>query len=255
MTAVARSWLVDRIRERAGMELGPYPVTGRFIEQNELKLMVDESARALYDLMIVNLGKPYFHSQYAASTVVGGEFIVLPANMYQLTNVFAAFSGTVFAVSDFNAGEEAALLQLSLTGGYTPYQTRYSLSGAQSTPGVAPTLPTRALRLLPLPNQVFTVRVHYVPACVRADVTTDDVYYDGVSGWEEWIIWDCVAKMLAKQESDPGFALAQRAAVEARIRALASSLDRLSPERAQDWQSERRALARYRYGRVPRSWP
>ena len=40
MTSVSRSFLADRIRERSGMELGPYPVTGRFVEQDELKLMI-----------------------------------------------------------------------------------------------------------------------------------------------------------------------------------------------------------------------
>lgn len=255
MTAVARSWLIERIRERSGMELGPYPVTGRFVEQSELKLMADESARALYDLLILNLGKPYFQAEVGGPVVVGSEYLSLPQDFYQLTGLFGTFSQIVFPVPDFNTSEEAYLLQLSLTGGYLPWQTRYSLTGTQSIPGVAPTLPVRRLRLLPVPNQAFTLRIHYIPSCVRADDTNDDVYYDGVNGWEEWIIWDCVAKMLAKQESDPGFAMSQRAQVEGRIRALAGSIDRMHPERAQDWQTERRSVARYRVGRWPSRFP
>ena len=255
MTAVARSWLIERIRERSGMELGPYPVTGRFVETPELKLMSDESARALYDLLIFNLGKPYFQAEVGGPVVVGSQYLDLPGDFYQLTGLYGIFSGTVFTVPDFNAAEEAYLLQLTTVGGYQPWQTRYSMTGTQSVPGVVPTQPVRRLRLLPTPNQAFNVRINYIPSCVRADDTNDDVYYYSVDGWEEWIIWDCVAKMLAKQESDPGFAMSQRNQVTERIRALAGSQDRQFPERAQDYQTERRAIARYRVGRFPARFP
>lgn len=253
MTSVSRAFLADRIRERSGMELGPYPVTGRFVEQDELKLMIDEGARGLYDLLVTHRGKPYFSKDLAFPTVVGTSDYVLPQDFYQLTALRGIFQSTVFDIWDYNASEETALLQLGLVGGYVPVMSRYTLNGVQSVPGLVSAPGARRMRILPIPNQVFTISLEYVPACVRADNTAEDVYYDGVSGWEEWIIWDCVAKMLAKQESDPSFAMAQKAAVEVRIRALAGSLDSLHPERARDWQSERRALARHRTYR--RWWP
>ena len=253
MTAVSRAWLIDRIRERSGMELGPYPVTGRFVETGEIKLMADEGARGLYDLLLTHMGKTYFSTDLAIPTVAGTSDYVLPQDFYQLVGLRGIFNNTVFDIFDYNASEETSLIQLSLTGGAQPPMARYSLNGLQSTPGAPATAGARRLKILPIPNQVWTLSLNYVPACVRADDTTDDVYYDGVSGWEEWIVWDCVAKMLAKQESDPSFAMAQRASVEVRIRALAGGLDRLHPERAQDWQSERRAQARRRTFR--RWWP
>jgi len=253
MTSVSRSFLADRIRERSGMELGPYPVTGRFVEQDELKLMIDEGARGLYDLLVTHRGKPYFSKDLSIPTVVGQPNYVLPQDFYQLTALRGIFQSTAFDIWDYNSSEETTLIQLSITGGYVPVMSRYTLRGVQSVPGPVSAPGERVISILPIPNQVFTLSMSYIPSCVRADDTTDEVYYDGVSGWEEWIIWDCVAKMLAKQETDPSFAMASKAAVEVRIRALAGSLDSLHPERARDWQSERRALARHRTYR--RRWP
>ena len=248
MTAVSRSFLIDRIRERSGMELGPYPVTGRFVEQDELKLMADEGARGLYDILLTQMGKPYFSTDFGFPTVPGQQDYILPQDFYQLTALTGTFNQLVFDIFDYNASEIAMLRQLTLTGGFLPTTSRYTLNGLQSVPGPVATLPQRRIRIQPTPNQVFQVALSYVPACVRADDTTDEVYYDGVSGWEEWIIWDCVGKMLAKQESDASFAMASRNAVELRIRGLAGGLDRLHPERAQDWQGSRRVVSRYGMG-------
>jgi hypothetical protein len=230
------------------MELGPYPVTGRFVEQDELKLMADEGARGLYDILLTQMGKPYFSTDLFITTIPGTSFYALPQDFYQLTGLTGIFNQLVFDIFDYNASEIAMLQQLTLTGGYLPTTSRYSINGAQSVPGIVSAPGARRLRIFPVPNQVFILAVNYVPACVRADDTTDEVYYDGVSGWEEWIIWDCVAKMLAKQESDASFAMASRAAVEVRIRGLAGGLDRLHPERAQDWQGSRRVVSRYGLG-------
>jgi hypothetical protein len=249
MTAVLRSDLISRIRERAGMELGPYPVTGQFVTDDELMLMADEGARGLYDLMLTYQGKEYFATELSLPTVAGTTDYTLPQDFYQLLAVRGVNANRVFDVRPWDVSHEVELLNLSLAGTRAPELTMYRTRGLQSTPGVAPTQPSRVLTLLPTPAQVFTLLIRYVPACVRADNLTHDVYYDGVSGWEEWIIWDCVAKMLAKQESDPSFAMSQRQQVEMRVRGLAGSLDRLHPEVAQDWQQERRARARLRLPR------
>tara|TARA_R110000868_G_scaffold93573_7_gene258812 strand:+ start:3248 stop:4012 length:765 start_codon:yes stop_codon:yes gene_type:complete len=249
MTAVLRSDLISRIRERAGMELGPYPVTGQFVTDDELKLMADEGARGLYDLMLTYQGKEYFATDVDIPTVNGTRLYSLPANFYQLLAVRGFHANRFFDIRPWDVSHELELMNLSVSGGQAPEMTMYRTAGTQSAPGVAPTLPVRQLSILPIPTQVFFLSIRYVPACVRADTTTDDVYYDGVSGWEEWIIWDCVAKMLAKQESDPSFAMSQRQQVEMRVRGLAGSLDRLHPEVAQDWQQERRARARLRLPR------
>lgn len=225
------------------------PTTGLFVSQDEIKLMADEGARGLYDLLLTHQGKAYFSTDLVVSTVAGTTDYVLPQDFYQLTSLRGILGDEVFDIYPFTPAEETILLQQSLVGGQSPWLTRYTIGGVQSVPGLAPSQPARRLKILPIPTQVFSLQMSYVPACVRENNTADDVYYDGVSGWEEWIVWDCVAKMLAKQESDPSFAMAQRQQVEIRIRGLAGALDRLHPEMAVDWQASRRLRARLR---VPR---
>lgn len=227
------------------MELGVAPVTSAFVSDAELALLADEGARGLYDLILTNQGKEYVSTDDTIATVIGQEQYELPTDFYQLLSVVGRVGDVAFDLPQWNTSEFAQLITAGAQGA-SPWASRYRITGTQSTVGVAPTAGVRKLTILPTPREVFTITILYVPACVRADDTTDDVYYDGVSGWEEWIIWDCVAKMWAKQEQDPSFALAQRAQVEVRIRALSGALDRVHPEVAQDWQRGRRARAQYR---------
>lgn len=246
MTAVLRSDLIDVIRQRAGMEAGPYPVTSQFVSDDELKLMADESARGLYDLLLTHQGQEYFVSEANISTLAGQATYDLPSDFYQMLQLLVQRNdGMWFDAYPWRASDSAMLLNLGVLGGAQAGWMRYRIGGTQSTVGAPPASGERTISLLPIPASVMSLTLRYVPVCVRADNTASDVYYDGVNGWEEWIVWDCVAKMFAKEESDPSFALMQREAVAARIRALAPSLDRAHPEIAQDWQRGRRARAMY----------
>jgi hypothetical protein len=246
MTAVLRSDLIDIIRQRAGMEAGPYPVTSQFVTDSELKLLADESARGLYDLLLTHQGQEYFATGADLLTAQGQQEYDLPSDFYQMLQLLVRRSdGLYFDAYPWRASDAAQLLNMGQLGGSQNGWLRYRIGGTQSTVGAPPSSGNRTISILPIPASVVTMTLRYVPVCVRADNTASDVYYDGVNGWEEWIIWDCVAKMFAKEESDPTFALMQRDQVTRRIQALAPSLDRAHPEISQDWQKGRRARAMY----------
>lgn len=68
-----------------------------------------------------------------------------------------------------------------------------------------------------------TVDVLYVQAPQLLALDADE--FDGIAGWEDWVILDVAIKMLAKEESDPSVYVAQQARLEQRIKALAPRRD------------------------------
>jgi hypothetical protein len=71
--------------------------------------------------------------------------------------------------------------------------------------------------------------------------------FDGVAGWDQWVVWDVTAKCLIKEESDPRFAIAERDAVQGRILREAVSRDDGEPDRVRDTSGENRPYEPYGY--------
>jgi hypothetical protein len=71
------------------------------------------------------------------------------------------------------------------------------------------------MKFVPQPSGVQTIRVWYAPQA--ADLSSDSDTFQGINGWEEYIIVDVCIKMLTKEESDPSIFAAQKAALIQRI--------------------------------------
>jgi len=65
-----------------------------------------------------------------------------------------------------------------------------------------------SIYLYPTPNRAYSGTVYYYRGHV--DLSADTDTYDGVNGWDNYAVWSAVAIMLAKQESDPQFAMSER---------------------------------------------
>jgi hypothetical protein len=76
------------------------------------------------------------------------------------------------------------------------------------------------------------ITLWYVPAPTRLASGSDT--FDGVSGWEEYAIWRAAAYCLAKEESDPSFALNMLAGLKKRIENLAVKRNAYGAERMRD---------------------
>lgn len=250
---VLRSQLVTFARQAAGFDVtGTSP--DEFINDPEALGMVDRSATALYDLLIKARGEEYYLSETTITVsplAPSPTIYALPADFYQLVNVHIQAQGFVgfLTIDPFMERDVAQLKTLSVIGTAFPQSTRYRLRGVQGAPGNPPGNPPVALiEFLPSPKVIFPAFVRYIPTCVRATVgatlTNPDVAYDGINGWEEFIIWDVAAKMVIKEERDPGPYLMQRAMVEKRIETLAGARNAGEPERVvdtRDWMRRRAA--------------
>lgn len=248
---VLRSQLVTFARQAAGFDVnGTSP--DEFINDPEALGMVDRSATALYDLLLKARGEEYYLSETTITVsplAPSPTIYALPADFYQLLNVHVQATGFVgfLTLDPFMERDVAALKTQSIIGTYFPQMTRYRLRGVQGAPGTPPGNPPVALiEFLPAPKVIFPAFVRYVPTCIRATVgtlTSPDVQYDGINGWEEFIIWDVAAKMVIKEERDPGPYLMQLAMVEKRIEKLAGASNAGEPERVVDTRDWMRRAA------------
>ncbi len=86
------------------------------------------------------------------------------------------------------------------------------------------------------PNSNNNFRIWYYPVCITLVNDADE--YDDVNGWAEYVIVDTAIKMLQKEESDVSVLMAQKAALIARITAMAENRDANEPESVTDIHAE-----------------
>lgn len=69
--------------------------------------------------------------------------------------------------------------------------------------------------ILPPPQSAYPFTLWYLP--LLADLTNDTDMFDGVAGWEEWVIWDGLVKIIVR-DHDPqayGYAAGERDRLQA----------------------------------------
>lgn len=57
---------------------------------------------------------------------------------------------------------------------------------------------TRSIAIMPAPDASYPYTVWYLP--VLADLVNDSDTFDGVAGWEVWVLWDCVCQLIARDQ-------------------------------------------------------
>ena len=256
---VLRSQLVTFARQAAGFDvIGTSP--DEFINDPEATGMVDRAVHELYDLLVQARGEEYYVKEFSFFVdPLAPEPTLwdLPQDFYQLLTVYIqspAFLGFLVIVP-FMEREVAVLKTQSLIGTYYPQMTRYRLRGEQAVSGTPPvTVPSALIEFLPTPIVGFTAFVRYLPVCTRAAVgptiASPDIFYDGINGWEDFVIYTVAAKMVIKEERDPAPYLAMRAAAEQRIRTLAGQRNAGEPEHVVDTRGWLRRSAMGRVGGI-----
>ena len=79
------------------------------------------------------------------------------------------------------------------------------------------------LDLQPTPQAGQVFRLLYVPR--MTPLTSDSSSFDGISGWEEYVIVDVMIKARLKREEDASGELALKTALERRIESAAANRD------------------------------
>jgi hypothetical protein len=224
-TTLTLAQLRTAVRQRADMENLDQNYDNSFIKDDELNSYINQSYFELYDLLVQKYGDNYYvASPYSFTTNGSSQFYDLPSDFYKLLGVDLALSNTLdsfITIKPFNFIDRNRYAVPNFQSFYGITNLRYKLNGNQ-------------LWLTPIASNNQTIRVWYVPRLTTLVDDTDTA--DGISGWTEYIITDCVIKCLQKEESDPSVAMAQKQALIQRIEAAAENRDAGSPATVGDSQ-------------------
>ncbi len=92
-----------------------------------------------------------------------------------------------------------------------------------------------SIGIIPAPDGTYAYTLWYIPSWV--DRTSDTDVFDGVEGWDEWVVWACVYDISAADNdmaATAQLAASKLGAVEADIMRSANSVQRVGPICRQD---------------------
>lgn len=126
-----------------------------------------------------------------------------PGQPYTLLDAGAVASGIVrvFGV-DVKVGNTYKALE------YVPFQAHTDFGGPANTgePFAWSQFQTTKLAILPPTNGQYPYILWYLP--VRADLAADANTFDGVAGWEDFVTWDVVCRLIVRDQYPQAYTMA-----------------------------------------------
>lgn len=199
------SELRTRARQRSDME------NSTFVSDSELNGYLNSSISELYDLLVATNGEYYLSS--STSTISNGtSTITLPTDFLKLKGVDFYTGGRWVEIDSFNFNERNLdTVNFSICG----VEVRYMVQGAN-------------LRLIPESNAGGQYRIWYTPKPSTLSLDADS--FDGINGWEEYVVVDAAIKMLLKEESSVTALMEIKQALKKRIESSATKRDSARPK-------------------------
>lgn len=238
--------LATRVRRRASHE------NSLFVSDAEVEEYVEQSLGALYDLVLESNGPVFWqHVSQETATIAGTQDYLpevsdqIPVEIYKVIAVELQWGGRWRKLRPYTAADE---LRLEDEHGWTDHSRVFYRALFPSQPNGPLGVSTgvyRHIRFTPVPRGVHTFRVRYIP--VPGDWTGLGATYlfQGLSGWDEWVVCDAAAKILEKEESleQAQFLLARREQAADRIRWASSTMNEDDQGRVRDLDEEALAWA------------
>lgn len=91
---------------------------------------------------------------------------------------------------------------------YVPFNDRDKYGGPLATgePQAWTHFSTREIAILPPPNESYSYVLWYLP--VATDLSSDSDQFEGVSGWEDYIVWDVVCRVIVRDQFPQAYQMA-----------------------------------------------
>lgn len=215
MALVTLSAFRDRARQRADM------VNSRFVTDAELNTYINASIDELYDLLIASRGENYYVKSYSFTTSTNVDTYALPADFLKLMGVDYVTSTTqAITLKAFRWQERNRFREPFYNT--RNYNLMYQVRGDN-------------LVFIPTPNGNQQIKLWYVPRAL--DLTTDTSSFDGINGWEEYVVIDAAIKMRVKEESPVEELMIAKQDMRSRILSASSGRDSGEPARVVDTDS------------------
>lgn len=200
----------------------------QFIDQTsggELETYIQQAGRELYDKILSAYGEDYYYSSSTTTTVAGTATVDLPSDFYRLLGVDASVPGAVrpVALERFNWNERN-VFEDGVGWNWSIAIPRYRLRAGK-------------VWMLPTPDGAHSVTIHYVPVMPTIDDSTG--VFDGINGWDEWIVVSAAIKCLQREESDTSELERELARCGERIARMAPNRDLDKPPTVVDVFADR----------------
>jgi hypothetical protein len=92
---------------------------------------------------------------------------------------------------------------------HVPFEERARYGSAQSLsePVAWSNYQTAKVAIMPAPGSSYTAVVWYLP--VLPDLSSDSDTFDGVAGWEEYVVWDVVCQVTTRDQNAQAYAMVE----------------------------------------------
>lgn len=215
MSTVTLGQLKTRSRERADM------VNSKFISDSELASYINASYAELYDLLISSRGENYFIDSYSFTTTSNQDSYALPNDFYKLMGVdYVTSASQAITLKAFKWQERNRFKEPFYNT--ANYNLMYQIRGND-------------LVFVPVPNGNQNMKLWYVP--VPASLSSDSDSFNGINGYEEYIVIDAAIKMRVKEESPVDELMMAKEAMRQRVLQASSGRDSGEPNRVVDTDS------------------
>lgn len=199
-------------------------VNSTFVSTTEWNTYISQSCKELYDLLITKYGDEYYLQVPYTYTLTGGQqYYPLPSDFYKMFLVEVALNtndpNSYVTLRKFQKIQQNLWNYPNVYTFYGITNLRYRIEGNQ-------------IHLVPMPTGGQTLRINYAPRppVLMADTDT----FDGISGWEDYVVVDAAIKAMNKEESDVSVFMAQKQALLARITEVAENRDIGEPQTVSD---------------------
>ena len=97
---------------------------------------------------------------------------------------------------------------------HVPFDDRNDFGGGVDTgpPRAFAHYQAQTLAIFPVPDGSYTARVYYCPVATNLSSGSDT--FDGVAGWEEYLTWDCVCRVIIRDQYPQAAAIANQYRLE-----------------------------------------
>lgn len=192
-------------------------VNSGYILDSELNSYINSSTAELYDLLVGAYGDDYYSAKYSFSTLPINSDGTTPT--YDLPSDFYKLIGIDMYINPLRY----ITLKPYMFNERGRYQDGSNWAAIVAIQGPRYHLMNNQLEFNPPAPGQYNMLMYYVPECPL--LINDSDVFDGVNGWEEYIIVDAAIKMLQKEESDVSVLLEQKNKLIKRINLMAENRD------------------------------
>lgn len=212
-----------------------------------IRVEINESIQR-FRWFVTRAGNPFYLATFGTTIAAGSSSVIDGITPPWRTVALSALTVAVHDVLllEQSGGEFRKLDAVSLDGS-TVYGTQAGVPQAWTA------LDPVTIAIFPPPDRAYSALIRFLPQASLLENDADT--FDGHAGWEVWIVWDVLHKLVHRDSKPELIAsiAAERDRIEAEIKAETSRFQRSAPRRRLDtrgrrqWAARRDTWGRYGY--------